>query len=318
MKRVCLFTLVTVCMLTSLMTTALANNAEYHKHLNIGPTGIWAIISKDCSSATVSEVTAQTPAYGKVKAGDIITAVNGIKLKGKIGDYILGTDPRRILGEAIGKAEATDGRMVFSITRGDKTLDVTIVLPVLGAYSKTWPEQCKKSDIIIKQSADYLKRVQRRDGSFAFAFSPGGTGENIGSCFAALFLLSTDDPDNIAAARRYAYHLADDLKTKGADKTSHWAKGYMGMLLAEYFLKTGDKKILGSLSALCKAAAQSQAIGCWGHGGEPKPGYSHGGVMSLTSLPILSALILARECGVTEGEDAFKRSFALKTSISDR
>ena len=278
-----------------------------YPRFNIGVTGIWAEIPDGAAAVTVLETQTDTPAHGKFETGDVIKAVNGEELRGKPGDYVLGSDPRRILGEAIGQAEATDGRLVFRVQRGDAVRDVTVVLPVLGAYSKTWPLNCRKSEAIIQQAASYLRRIQTADGTFEFEQSPGGSGELIGRCLAALFLLSTEDPTNVAAAGWCARWLSRDIEANGVTSSS-WPKGYMGLLLAECYLKTGDRGVLKALAAICSAAAKSQVIGAWGHGDKPGPGYAHGGVMSSPSLPILMTLILARECGVEVDEGTFVRA----------
>jgi len=278
-----------------------------YPRFNIGVTGIWAEIPDGAATVTVIETQADTPAHGKFEKGDVIKSVNGEELKGKPGDYVLGSDPRRILGEAMGRAEGTDGRLVFQVQRGDAVTDVTVVLPVLGAYSKTWPLKCGKSDAIIQQTVSYLRRIQTAEGTFEFERSPAGSGELIGRCLAALFLLSTEEPTNVAAAGRCAHWLARDIEANGVTSSS-WPKGYMGLLLAEYYLKTGDRGVLKALEAICRAAVESQVIGAWGHGARPSPGYAHGGVMNSPSLPILMTLILARECGVEVDEGAFARA----------
>ena len=284
-----------------------AGRARPYPRFNIGVTGIWAEIPDGTAAVTVLETQEDTPAHGKFEKGDVIKAVNGEELKGKPGDYVLGDDPRRILGEAIGQAEATDGRLMFQVQRRDATREVTVVVPVLGAYSKTWPLKCRKSEAIIQQTVSYLRRIQTGDGTFEFERSPGGSGELIGRCLSALFLLSTEESTNVAAAGRCAHWLSKDIEANGVTSSS-WPKGYMGLLLAEYYLKTGDKGVLKALAAICRAAAESQVIGAWGHGNRPGPGYAHGGVMNSPSLPILMALILARECNVEVDEGTFERA----------
>lgn len=288
---------------------SMAEDYKSYPEFNIGVSGVWATIPESCDHAVVVEVRADTPAHGKIREGDLIKAVNGTKLHGEIGDFVLGSDPRRILGEAIGQAEATDGVLTFTVDRNGTVTDVPVTLPVLGAYSQSWPRNCKKSEAIIAETIAYLKRAQREDGTFDFPLPTHDAGDIIGNCFASLFLLSTDKPDCLAMAGSYASYLAKSYKDKGVPE-SHWPKGAMGILLAEYYLKTGDKNVLTALTALCEDAAETQAVGSWGHGGKPGPIYSNGGVMTLPSASIFSALALARECGVTVSEDAFRRSIA--------
>ena len=284
--------------------------ADAFQTMNVGITGAWVELKCPADGpviAIVKEVEPDSPAHGKLELGDVISAVNGRDLEGKISIWFMKeADPRRILGEALGKAEATDGRLVFAVMRGERALDVTLNLPVLGGYSKTWPVDCRKSDVIIDQSAAYLKRVQREDGRF---YDYEGSVAVIGNCFGGLFMLATDTPEGIAAAARYADYLTEAITTRGVTP-SHWAKGYQGIFLAEYYLKTGDKSVKKPLAAICQAASASEAFGAWGHSGTPEPGYSMGGVMTLASVPIFSTLILARECDVAVDEGTFKRSLA--------
>ena len=290
-----------------LLTLSTVRAADAYNRFNIGISGIWGEIAPSGDSVTVLEIVPNTPASGVFEKGDVITAVNGLPLKGNIGDYILGTDPRRILGEAIGKAEASDGKMVFSIRRGAEAKDVTISLPVLGAYGKDWPINCRKSEAIIKQQQAYLHRIQKADGSFDFGFIEVQCGDQVGSSAAGLFLLSTDNPDDSAAAGRYARYINRDFAEHGVPP-SNWPLGHLGIFLAEYYLKTGDKAALAPLTAFCKAAAERQFDGGYGHGAGVAPKYSLGGQMSLPSLMILTARILARECNVDVDEASFRSS----------
>ena len=88
-----------------------------------------------------------SPAAGKFSKGEIITGINGVALKG--------LNPFVACGEALTKAEAGDGRMVFDVTSADgkTTRKESVSIPVLGTYSKTWPLNCDKSKKIIEQAA---------------------------------------------------------------------------------------------------------------------------------------------------------------------
>lgn len=82
---------------------------------------------------TVEEMVPGSPSEGKFIKGEIITGVNGTVLKG--------INPFVAMGNALTKAEATDGEMVFDVTSADGKTQrkVTVTIPVLGDYSKTWP-----------------------------------------------------------------------------------------------------------------------------------------------------------------------------------
>ncbi len=263
----------------------------------LGPTGIYATIEPG-RVVTVQEVMPGTPAAAtKLQKGDVLVAAGGRSLEVD--------DPRVPIGEAIGAAEAGDGKLVFDARRGDKPGKVTLAMPALGAYSKTWPARCKKSAKIISANAKYIAGCQARDGSYKF----GGARperDGLAGCLAGIFLLSTGDRDYLPNVKRHARALA--AAAKKSPTTSNWHLGYQGILLAEYYLKTGDRSVLAGLKALCDQAVSVQAAGGWGHWGLPGPGYVQSGLMSSAGVPVLTTLILARECGVEVDDAAYVRA----------
>ena len=78
----------------------------------IGTTGIKARIYRGVA-VTVEGAVPNSPAEGKFKKGQIITAVNGKALKGK--------NPFVLLGKALTAAEASDGKMVFEVRQAKGT-----------------------------------------------------------------------------------------------------------------------------------------------------------------------------------------------------
>jgi len=105
---------------------------------NIGVTGLKVRIDKGVVVKVVETVPG-TPAEGQFKAGQIIVGINGAALKGK--------NPIVALGSALTQAEATDGKMIFDVQDSEEmaSTKVAVTIPVLGAYSKTWPLKCAKS-----------------------------------------------------------------------------------------------------------------------------------------------------------------------------
>jgi len=115
--------------------------------------------------------------------GMVIESINGEMPKD--------IDPRIQLGDLIAKAEATDGTLTFAIR--DQAAPVVVKIPVLGAYSKTWPLDCPKSEKIIRGFADYISKPESHK-SFADA--------------GMLFLLSTGDEKNLAPVNGWVQGLA--------------------------------------------------------------------------------------------------------------
>lgn len=233
-----------------------------------------------------------SPAEGKFTIGDILTGVNGDSLKGK--------NPFLALGRALTKAEGTDGKMAFDILSGEAKKTVTVDILVLGAYSDTWPLDCKKSKAIIKQASAYYSSI---DFAVDETKKPGedDTGHNVEGALVNLFLLSTGDDTYLPKVRAYLEYFL-----KNIDKIGYhtWNNGYNGVLTAEYYLRTGDKSVLPLLQYYCDAARDTQFYGVgWKHwGADINPRYVAGGLMNPAGAQNLTTLLLAKQCGVKVNE----------------
>ena len=258
---------------------------KVYPRFHVGVTGIYATVEKGLL-VTVDGTEPDTPAAGKFEKGDLILAVNGKRLEG--------TDPLVALGEAIGAAEASDGKLVFAMKRGEEEVEAALTIPVLGAHSKTWPLNCKKSQTVIHQTAEYIVKSKML--------------ERPGLCqyLAALFLLSTGDDLYLPTVKVFAQLVPPDRVG------SHtWNNGYHGILLGEYFLRTGDTSVLPTLEAICDDSKERQYYGGWNHWGGCGPGYVQGGLMNPAGAQILTTLILAKECGVEVDQGTLERALRL-------
>jgi hypothetical protein len=248
------------------------------KEFMVGVTGIFVELKGGV--LLVTKVTPKTPSDGKLKVGDVLLTVDGARLDVQ--------DPRHPLGSAINAAEGRDGRMKFSITRGAAKRTVVIQLEAIGAYSATFPTGCKKSRRIISDTA-------------AFILKNGGPGGGINGNLEALFLMSIGEKKYMPAVEAYAVKLAS--RNGG---TSVWGIGYSGIFLGEYYLATGDKRVLPALKARCDTLAKGQYFGAWGHGAHHcGPGYVTGGLLNAAGDQALTTLIIARECGVDVSDTAY-------------
>ena len=185
----------------------------------IGTTGLKARVYPGVVLKVV-EMMPGSPCEGKFAKGEILTGINGISLKG--------LDPFVAMGNALTKAEATDGKMVFDVTSTDGKTQrkETVTIPVLGAYSKTWPLDCPKSKRIIDEAAAFYADPQK----FNARDIPGALG--------CLFLLSTGDDKFLPRVKAYFDAFPKDVKAIGV---STWSNGYNGIACGEYYLRTGDK-----------------------------------------------------------------------------
>lgn len=265
-----------------------AQHFEYKEH-HLGPTGLFGVTSP--KDITITKVQQGSPADGKIQVGDVIVAAGRTPFK---------ENTRRQLADAIDQAETEQAKGLLSLTlEGGKTIDLQ--LKVLGAYSKTAPYDCPKTDAIITQTADTLVRSRKF----------GDHGLPIG----LLGLLATGEPKYVDVVKRelHAAAWASPNLSLSIEKyaMTAWSWGYTNLLLCEYYLLTGDDYVLPAIKAYSVAIAQGRdAAGLWGHGiasldlnrGQMHgrlPGYA---VMNQSSLPLFISLLLADKCGIKDPE----------------
>ena len=292
--------------LATLTTTCWAqklNPQRVYPTFALGASGIYASIEKQMQ-VTVKQLVAGTPASGSgLLPGDVLISVGGTNLEVD--------DPRVPLGNAIGAAEATTGKLLLEVRRGTKKLEIEVPVQVLGFYSDKWPANCKKSDLIVKQTAQYVASCQAKDGTYRFD-TGRGIRDNLQGCLTSLFLLSTGDDAYLPNVRLHAHQLAALAeKRRNAGGHVNWQLGYQGILLSEYFLRTGDNSVLPGLQELCKWCIDNQAAGGWGHGEGVGPGYVQSGLMNHAGVPIVITLILAQECGLEVDPTAYAEAMKL-------
>lgn len=104
-----------------------------------GPVGMAIELHQPASTMVIGRIEESSPsASSGLKAGQFIESINGEVLKD--------IDPRIQLGRMIEKAEAADGTLKILVKDKAEAAvqEVAVKIPVLGAYSKTWPLNCPK------------------------------------------------------------------------------------------------------------------------------------------------------------------------------
>ena len=244
----------------------------------VGPIGLGLELIQPAFTMRISSVEAGSPAgvTGQLKKGQIIESINGQVLKDR--------DPRVILGEWITTAEAKDGilKMMVKDKPTAKASEVIVKIPVMGAYSKTWPVDCPKSDKIIRNFANFLAKVDK---------------PNYG---AALFLLSTGEQKDLDV-------VASWFKGKlPADKKGiPWDIGYAGLAICEYYLRTGDKTVLPAIKSMADHLKATIYNGGWAGRGAAPYQYMAGGHLNGAGVHCVTYLMLAKECGVDVDKHTF-------------
>ena len=242
---------------------------------NVGVTGLQLRVYPGVV-LKVEGTTPGTPADGKFAKGEIVTGVNGVALKGH--------NPYVILGSALTAAEAKDGKLVFDVlpAEGQAAKQVTVMIPVLGTYSPTWPLNCRKSQAIIKQAAAYYAQM-KSDG--------------VEGALACLFLLSTGDDRYLPVVKGYFDKMSGNINGIGEHT---WNNGYNGIACGEYYLRTGDKSVLPVMQYFCDNARDRQVFGIgWTHWGRGvSPDYVAGGMLNAAGAQLVTTMLLGKECGV--------------------
>jgi len=262
---------------------------QFHVPTVFGPTGMNGWIFNDV--LVVREVEYGSPADRIALPNDIIQAVNG---------QALGSEPLKTLGQQIEIAEGS-GELAIRVLRAGREKDLTIPIRKLGTFGKDWPFNCAKSRAIRIDACEYLAGIQNTDGTFDGKI-------HVGFALNGLTWLASDNPKYLENARRLAYGYRKYFDPEGTS-TTNWGWAYMGVFLAEYYLKTGDRTILPICETVARTLAQSQMpCGSWGHGPYPGKGYVQGGNLNNCGLVCWMALVLIKETGAEVNESALARA----------
>ncbi len=251
---------------------------------HFGPVGIGIELLLPPFQMQLSRIDKGSPAEAtaKLKVGQMIESINGQALKD--------IDPRIQLGAIITQAEATDGVIKFMVkdTPDAKAEEVIVKIPVLGAYSKTWPLNCPKSDKIVRGEADFLART-------------GSNGMSLGQ----LFLLSTGEEKDLDVVRGWMKLAVEQYKDVKELKTYPWYAGYGGIGLCEYYLRTGDESVMHLIELNADFLRRNLTMGGWNQKGGLAFGYGH---MNAAGVHCTTFLLLARECGAKVDEYTLQES----------
>jgi hypothetical protein len=280
--------------------------------INLGPTGVRAILKE--TSFVVKHVFPKSPADGQLRIDDEITGINGKPFSkhtfGKCYSMEPGfgyEGPIMDMGKAIEDSEGKDGTLTLAIVRDGKPATVDLKLEAIGRFSDTYPKHCKKSETLAARALDYL--LQHPEEHCGIVHEKGLYG---------LALLSQ-------GKMKEAETLAMAWNKPPEATAWTWYRTYQSIFLGEYYLKTGDKRVLKTIEENCKQLYLSQVIDPElykdaMHGGQPqaknflKGGNGHGarcagyGTMTITTLMTLLTWELAEDCGIKI--ESFNRDIA--------
>ncbi len=236
--------------------------------INLGITGARAKIPDD--QPKVLEVTfvfKDTPAAGLLRVGDKIVGVNG-RLFTTPHKFGYGVDkfgyegPMMEFGNALeaSQGKTLNGKLAIEIVRDAQRKRVDLKLPTkYGAYSKTYPYNCPKTDRVFAELCAYLVRKQRDNGMWS--------GRPHINAFATLALMGANRKEYMPAIRKAVREMARSTTTEiSAGGLSCWRYGMYGTVLSEYYLMTGEKWVPTELQEINEWLFKAQAPnGGWGH-----------------------------------------------------
>jgi len=215
--------------------------------VNLGPTGARAILKE--TSFVVKHVFPKSPAEGRLRIDDEITGANGKPFGKHTFGKCYGMEPGAgyegpimDMGTAIEDSEGKDGSLTLDLIRGGQPAKVEIKLEAIGRFSNTFPQHCPKSEKLVARAMDYL--LQHPEERCGIVHEKGLLG---------LALLAQ-------GKAKEAETLAMAWNEPPGEKEWTWYPSYQAIFLAEYFLQTGDKRVLPTIGEDCKRLYLSQVI----------------------------------------------------------
>lgn len=280
---------------------------------NLGPTGLLGWIYQELHDTSksrqilVSKVMPGSPADGTLKEGDVILGASGNGTKPEP----FSADARKSFGLAIAEAESKKpATLAVQVWRAGKNLTTSITLETMGAYSATAPYDCPKTKRILGKALAYLDKNEPKPGNYGLGILP--------------LIACNDDsiPGNAERMKRAEQGIIDMLPNRAllesmtSDKVETgskvaWMRTYTLLVLAEYYLSTGNNPskdgidLITAIDAHAQTVARGQSMfGTMGHQfAMQKPdGSIHGpyavgyGPINSVGLVAFVGLNLTREC----------------------
>jgi hypothetical protein len=238
----------------------------------------------------VTHVGKKSPADGVLQVDDVILGVDGKPFA---------DDARKVFAQAIQQAEKESNKGVLGLTRwrAGKAEEVQLKLRVMGTYSDTAPYDCPKSKRILEEACKVLEKEPLN--------------ENWCGAINGLALMASGNPEYLPKVREFAHKMAPtSLNLRKEINGSAWELGYRNIFLCEYFLLTGDQKVMHAITEYTMSLALGQGMyGTFGHGfsGLTPEGKRHGsippyGPVNMAGLPANLGIVMGRLCGVKDPE----------------
>jgi Family of unknown function (DUF6288) len=320
-------------------------------YYNLGLTGMRVeLVAERPQALLVRYVFADSPAAGKVEIGDWIVGVEGQKFAiphrngygmdkfgadGPIADFARALEACQTKSGSKAKdgseSKAGSGKLPLLISRDGKESKVQLKIgKKYGAYSSSFPTDCKKSDRILEELLDYLVAQQNENGSW---------GSPPHDTFAPLALMSSKKKSHRQALLK---NVRMHAKTTSASDDSwliNWRYMSAGIVLSEYYLLTHEKWLLKEIQEVYDFLISSQFVdpsqinpkskethphavpksrldshGGWGH----NPGFEGYGPISMLTAQGALTFALMKKCGIEVDPERHQAAYAFLKRASGK
>ena len=239
--------------------------------MNVGPTGIRAKITHENPSFfTVKFVFPNSPAAGKIKAGDIIVGANNhvMDVPHQFGRRTVSgwAGPMEEMAKLIEDSQGKQGNLELMVWQGgdrNKAKKVMIKIRPVGRFSKTFPFNCERSDKLMIELCDFLVKEYEREHKFGRPHANG----------AAILALMASGQNKYSNLIRQIMSRYPDKRysSENGGGFPTWGWGYDGIVMGEYYRLTKDKSLIPAMESLAVAYRDGQDWSTGGYMHKPYP-----------------------------------------------
>jgi len=240
--------------------------------LNLGPTGIRARIYKEKPHLLVVKYVFQddrSPARGKIEIEDVIAGANGRKFttSHRFGRNLPGgggwDGPMLELAGHLEDSQGRDGILKLIVwPKGEQAKEKVVEIPLkkVGRFAKTFPYDCPRSEKMLEELCDFLVmdytsgNWKKKDAFY---------GAVHGHTHQLLALMASGLPKYDPIIKQEMNRYFDKRYDPAGGGFQTWSWGFDGIVMGEYYLLTGEKRLLPAM----KSIAEAMPAGCmYGNG----------------------------------------------------
>lgn len=230
--------------------------------LGAGLLGFDALTEHQQKVLTVMNVRKDSPAAAAgIVAGDVILSVSGVPLAANDlnpGWEWFAQSHEAMLGRATEEAlRDKKSQLTLGVLRHGKETPLTLTLPRSRPFTTMDPRNDPEAATLLADQLQFIKTTQRANGSWS--------DDIIRTCWASLALMATRDAaqkENVKRAIDWAMNKYPQPEKYG--NLGFWSGAYAGILYSEWYLATGDERVLPRLDALRDWAFNGKHICAWG------------------------------------------------------